>query len=178
MPPDSVRDTDRLRKNGSARAGPAQVSAGFAQVRLPTSYQTRLSPIQAHAFRFSGVAFETSIRAREGMMSRWGWAALLAALMVACDDATAPVEFDWEVVEVNLAPADRVLVVGDTMRLTVYPKNADGVILAVPARSPGTVTTMPSQLCARTASSGPWKQCKSARRTFAPSSMESRERLR
>jgi hypothetical protein len=56
-------------------------------------------------------------------------AALLAvAGILGCEDPD-PIEFDWEVAEVSVAPADRVLVVGDTMRLTVYPKNEAGDIL-------------------------------------------------
>jgi uncharacterized protein YjdB len=62
------------------------------------------------------------------MSRRWWFAGLLLAGQIGCSEAD-PIEVDLQVSEVIVAPDARVLGVGDTMRLTAYPKTADGTVL-------------------------------------------------
>ena len=61
-------------------------------------------------------------------MSRWwGVGALMMAVLAACSDD--PIHVDLKVAQVVVAPDARVLSVGDTMRLTAFPRTADGTLL-------------------------------------------------
>ena len=61
-------------------------------------------------------------------MSRWwGVGGLMMAVLAACSDD--PIQIDLKVAQVVVAPDARVLSVGDTMRLTAFPRTADGTLL-------------------------------------------------
>src|SRR5262245_58634459 len=66
----------------------------------------------------------------EYVMSRWWSCAglLMLAAVIGCDSPN-PLEIDLDVVTVAVAPADRVLTLGDSMQLTAYPKTDDGTIV-------------------------------------------------